>query len=101
MDTLKPEKIQALKNEVEQLHPLLKAIFQNDPSISRHEYTHGPTEMGADFVLVRTDPTLGDENYIGVIAKCGNIRQDHSDVKRQIEECTIERFFDSGKKRYI
>lgn len=99
MEQWKLEKLRSLSNEVRDLHPLLSAIFTNDKTISRFEYTHGTGEMGADFVLARSDPTLGDENYIGVIVKCGNIKQDHSDVKRQIEECTVERFFDGAKRK--
>ena len=99
MENWKLDKLRAVKDEVKELHPLLRALFANDKSISRLEYTHGTTEMGADFVLARNDPTLGDENYIGIIAKCGGIKQDHSDVKRQIEECAVERFFDGGKKK--
>lgn len=55
--------------------------------------------MGADFVLARTDPTLGTETYVGIIAKCDDVRQDHADVTRQIEECAVERHFDGGKKK--
>lgn len=99
METWKLDKLKAIDDEVKSFHPLLRAIFTYDKTISRFEYTHGQTEMGADFVLARIDQTLGDENYVGVIVKCGNIKQDHSDVKRQIEECTVERFFDGGKKK--
>lgn len=99
MDQWKLEKLRALTSEVRELHPLLRAVFTNDKTISRFEYTHGTDEMGADFVLARSDPTLGDENYVGVIVKCGNIRQDHADVKRQIEECSVERFFDGAKRK--
>lgn len=99
MDQWKVEKLRSLSDEVRELHPLLRAIFSNDKTVSRFEYTHGTNEMGADFVLARTDPTLGDENYVGVVVKCGNIKQDHADVKRQIEECAIERFFDGAKRK--
>lgn len=99
MDQWKLEKLKSLTNEVKELHPLLRAVFTNDPTISRFEYTHGSSEMGADFVLARKDLTLGDENFVGVIVKCGNIRQDHADVKRQIEECAVERFFDGAKRK--
>jgi NACHT domain len=99
LEQWKLEKLRALANEVRELHPLLRAIFTNDKTISRFEYTHGTDEMGADFVLARSDPTLGDENYVGVIVKCGNIKQDHADVKRQIEECGVERFFDGAKRK--
>lgn len=99
MEAWKIEKLKSIDKEVDEFHPLLRAVFSNDKSISRHEYTQGPSEMGADFVLARLDPTLGDENYIGVIVKCGNIKQDHAEVKRQIEECAVERYFDGGKKK--
>jgi hypothetical protein len=99
LESWKLDKLRAIDDEVGALHPLLKAIFTNDKTITRYEYTHGPNEMGADFVLVRIDPTLDDENYVGIIAKCGSIKQDHADVKRQIEECSVERFFDGGKKK--
>lgn len=99
MEQWKLEKLRSISKEVAELHPLLRTVFGNDKTISRLEYTHGNNEMGADFVLARSDPTLGDENYVGVIVKCGNIKQDHSDVKRQIEECAVERFFDGAKRK--
>lgn len=99
MENWKIQKLSAMRDEVRELHPLLKQIFTADPSIARHEYTHGNTEMGADFVLARIDPTLNEEAYIGVIVKAGDIKQDYADVRRQIDECKIERFFDGGKKK--
>lgn len=99
MEVWKFEKLKGIKDEVRDLHPLLKAIFKNDKTISRYEYTHGQNEMGADFVIARIDQTLGDENYVGVIAKCGNIKQDYSDIKKQIDECSVERYFDGGRKK--
>lgn len=99
MDEFKIKKLRSLTDEVDELHPLLRSVFSNNHHISRFEYTHGAHEMGADFVLARSDQMLGDENYVGVIVKRGNINQDHSDIKRQIEECAIERFFDGGIKK--
>jgi ribosome-associated protein YbcJ (S4-like RNA binding protein) len=99
LEPWKLEKIKSIQSEVADLHPLLREVFTADPSIANIEYTHGQNEMGADFVLARTDPTLGDESYIGVVVKCGSIKQDHSDVKRQIEECQVERFFSGGKAK--
>ena len=99
MEPWKLEKLRELTNEVQQLHPLLRAVFSSDQSIQRFEYTHGQSEMGADFVLARLDPTFADENYVGVIVKCGAIKQDYSTIKRQIEECAVERYFDGGKKK--
>ncbi|MGP1489427.1 MAG: NACHT domain-containing protein [Peptoanaerobacter stomatis] len=99
MEQWKLDKLKSLTNEVKELHPVLRSLFSKDPSISRFEYTHGPNEMGADFVLARPDPTLDEESYIGLIVKSGDIKQDFSDVTRQIEECEVERFFDNGKKK--
>jgi hypothetical protein len=92
-------KLAAMSKEVAELHPLLRQIFTADPSIKNCQYTHGIHEMGADFVLSRIDPTLENETYIGVIVKCGDIKQDHKDVIRQIEECSVERYYDGGKKK--
>jgi hypothetical protein len=75
-------KLAAMSKEVAELHPLLRQIFTADPSIKNCQYTHGIHEMGADFVLSRIDPTLENETYIGVIVKCGDIKQDHKDVIR-------------------
>jgi hypothetical protein len=98
MEAWKTQKLSAMKKEVEELHPLLRQIFTADPSIATCQYTHGVHEMGADFVLSRIDQTLGTETYIGVIVKCGDVKQDQRDVIRQIEECSVERYF-GGKRR--
>lgn len=99
MDQWKLDKLNSLTKEVKELHPVLNSLFSKDPTISRFEYTHGVNEMGADFVLARLDPTFNEESYIGLIVKAGDIKQDFSDVTRQIEECVVERFFDKGKKK--
>jgi hypothetical protein len=93
------EKINSLKDEVRELHPLLRVLFPRLPSITAVEYRQGPREMGADFVLEKHDVTLLTTEYIGVIVKTGKIRQDHSEIERQIDECELERTFDSGKKK--
>lgn len=94
----KQNKIRALVDEVKQLHPVLKDLFPKLPNISNVAYTHGQSEMGADFVITRIDQTLGREEYIGVIVKCGDIRQNFDDVERQIKECSVPRKVDGGKK---
>ena len=99
MEQWKLDKLSSLTREVQELHPVLKILFSKDSTISRYEYTHGVNEMGADFVLARPDPTFGEESYIGLIVKAGDIKQDFSDVTRQIDECSVERFFDKGKKK--
>jgi hypothetical protein len=99
MQQWKLDRIAAIADEVRELHPVLRQIFSADRSITSFEYTHGNTEMGADFVLARPDPTLGEEQYVGVIAKCGGIKQNFDDLRRQIEECKVERHFAGGKKK--
>lgn len=99
MEQWKLDKLRSLTHEVNDLHPVLDNLFKKDQTISRYEYTHGPNEMGADFILARVDPTLGEENYIGLVVKSGDIKQDFSSVERQIDECTLERYFDQGRKK--
>ena len=99
MEQWKLEKLRAINDEIQVFHELLKAILSNDKTVTRYEYTHGPHEMGADFVLARQDQTIGDENYVGLVVKCGDIKQDFSAVKRQIDECAVVRYFDNGKRK--
>jgi hypothetical protein len=89
--------IAAIASEVLELHPLLEALFQEHPKISRVEYTHGPYEMGADFVLTRTHDVLGTPEHIGVVAKVGKLDVKLEDVIRQIDQCTdVRRKIDGG-----
>lgn len=98
MITNKIHRIENLKHEVKDLHPVLKVLLKRLPGISNVEYTQGPTEMGADFILTKKDETLGGEEYIGCIVKVGQIKQNHSEIIRQIEECGIKRTIEGGKK---
>lgn len=93
------KKLSSINKEVEELHPILDRLLRKLPTIAKVEYRQGPSEMGADFVMQRTDPAIGQTHYIGVIAKVGAIKQDHAEVNRQIEECEIERYFDGGPKK--
>lgn len=95
------QRIQNISSEVDELHPLLRKLFDKHLKVSRVEYTHGTNEMGADFVLTRTHEVLGTTEYVGVIAKRGKIHQDTSDVERQIEECAVPRRIDGGKKEVV
>ena len=91
------KKIDLIVEEVKDLHPLLNAVLSKLPRVQDVEYHHGPNEMGADFVISRTNDTFGHTEYIGVIAKVGRIAQDFTDIERQIEECGLPRFFRGGK----
>lgn len=99
MDHQKIKRINSISSEVEEFHPLLLTLFSRLPGITHVEYTHGKDEMGADFVLTKSDQTLNKTIYIGCIVKIGKIRQNHQDLNRQIEECEIERIVGSGTKK--
>lgn len=92
------ERIKNIQSEVKEFHPILDELFKNLPNVTRVEYRQGPTEMGADFVLHQHNSTLGTTNYIGVIVKIGQIKQNNSEVERQIDECQISRKIEGGKK---
>lgn len=93
------EKIQSIKDEVKEFHPLLLELFKAHPAIIDVKYTHGPREFGADFVLTKRDEITMNEQYVGVIVKTTVIKQDSSDVLRQIDECAVPRYIESAKKR--
>lgn len=96
----KLEQIASISNEVQELHPLLQEVFERHDQIARVEYTHGPSEMGADFILIRNHDVLKREEYIGVIAKRGKIHQNLSVLREQIHEClTVPRTLEGGKKK--
>lgn len=100
MSTEKLKKIESLNNEVVDFQPVLHELFKRLPNVSSVECKQGPSEKGADFVLIKNDDTLGEETYIGVICKVGKITQNHTEVERQIEECKIyPRYVSSGKKK--
>lgn len=91
--------INNIKDEVGDLHPLLKKLLPKLPGIVDMEYTHGPNEMGADFVLAKKHESLGHIQYIGIVAKVGKVHQDFSEIERQIDECfTVPRYFRNGKE---
>lgn len=102
MERFKKRKITNIKDEVNEFHPLLEALFRRLPGILNVEHKQGPSEMGADFVLTKTDATLDDFEYIGCIVKVGKIKQDHTEISRQIDECEIERKIEGGiRKIYL
>ncbi len=95
----KKEILDNISDETKELHPLLEKLLRKLPDVMEVEYTHGPDEMGADFVLSKRDSSLGITSYVGIIAKLGKIHQDFTDIERQIKECDVERTFQSGKKK--
>lgn len=97
-DKSKREQIEAISDEVGVLHPLLHTVFQALRGIHYVEYTHGPNEMGADFVLEKIDQELDTHQFIGVVAKTEKILQNFSDVERQIDECIVPRLIRQGKE---
>lgn len=93
----KAKLIEAIDDEVNGLHPLLRDTFRKMEGIREVEYTHGPNEKGADFVLTRFDDALGRTHEIGIVAKKGKILSNADDVFRQIEECQMPRTIRGGK----
>lgn len=98
LEDFKKKRVEEIKDEIKDFHPLLKNLFKKMPSINRVEYTHGNAEMGADFVLSMLHPVLNTERYIGVIVKIGKINQDTTGIEKQVKECSIPRYFEYGKK---
>lgn len=99
MDNYKIERIKNIKDEVNEFHPFLQVLLNKLPLIDGVEYKQGANEMGADFLLTKRDETLNDIEYIGCIVKVGQIKQDHSEINRQIEECEIERTIEGGVRK--
>ena len=87
----KKAKLSSIKDEVNEFHPLLDELFSNFSEIKHVQYSHGQSEMGADFILARYDNMIEQFDYIGVVVKVGKIKQDHTDVERQIKECGCKR----------
>ena len=92
-------KLDLITREVKDLHPLLNAVLPKLPRVQDVEYHHGSGEMGADFVISRTNDTFSNIEYVGVIAKVGKIVQDFADIERQIDECDVPRLFRGGKEK--
>lgn len=86
-------------DEVKDFHPLLNNLLARLPQVLKVEYTHGPSEMGADFVVTRKDVTFDTSEYVGVIAKVGKVVQDLLDIERQIDECAVARLVGGGKDK--
>ena len=87
-----------MNDEVKKLHPFLSDLFRKIPTILEVEYTHGPSEFGADFILITKDSVLGTSEYVGVIVKQGSIKQNFEDIERQVKECQIPKKVAGGKK---
>lgn len=98
-DADKKKRVFEIEDEVIELHPILKHLFKNMPMIDRVEYTHGTNEMGADFLLHSKNSLFGKMDYIAVIVKTKPIKQDYSDIKRQIEECMLPKLINNGKQK--
>lgn len=99
MEMQKLDRLKKLEREVQDFHPLLRILLKRISYIRNMEYNQGPNEKGADFVLEKVDDILDSTSYIGVIVKVGKIKQDFTEIERQIDECGMERTFDNGKKK--
>lgn len=93
----KAEKLASLKLEVQDFHPFLSELFSRMSEFNRVEYNQGNREFGADFVL-ESKGGFGDFEYTGIVVKVGTIRQNNTEIERQIDECfTMPRVFNNGK----
>jgi len=96
----KKNRLDEIKDEVKEFHPLLSNLFNNIEKIKSTEYTHGTNEFGLDFILTKYDDVLSEDIYVGVIAKIGKITQQGiSEIKRQIDESKMDRLILSGTKK--
>lgn len=80
-------KVKSLQKEVDDLHPILRELFTAMGEVKHVDKTHGPNEMGADFILTTTHNIFKTDKYVGIIAKNTSINQSTEDVERQIGEC--------------
>lgn len=90
-----------IKDEVRELHPLLGVLFDRLVNIKQVLHTHGPDELGADFILVKNDSTLNTTNHIGVVVKNHTLSKDKAHaVVKQVKECfALPRYI--GKTRIM
>ncbi|MDA8002168.1 MAG: NACHT domain-containing protein [Alphaproteobacteria bacterium] len=89
-----------MRREVDDLHPHLREFLGKIEGVKNVEYTHGPNEWGADFVLTESDSLTDATAYVGVVVKNGTISQSGvSDVLRQIDECGKPRMISNGAQR--
>lgn len=95
----KLKKLKDISDEVGVLHPLLMDLFRKVDGIHAVEYTHGSREFGVDVLLTSDATVLGDQEYIGVIAKVGGITQGSHDVDRQIDQCIVMPRITQGKRQ--
>ena len=92
------QRFSQMKSEVNDIHPMLEQLFNKMESIKKVEYKQGSQENGADFVLVRNDPSWDTEEYVGIVVKKDTITKSSHDVFRQIDECVNTARTINGKK---
>lgn len=93
-------KLESLPREVNDIHPIIRALLPLLPHIKSFEYTHGPAEFGADFVAEKEDETLGSAYYIGIIIKKGEITlSNYHESSKQISQLELERNYHGGKTK--
>lgn len=97
-------KIEDINDEVKELHPLLNNLFPKINGILRAEYTHGPSEKGADFILeAKKEIPLDLTYYVGVIVKKDIITDNNTDIsiiEEQVKKCLESDYvFCNGRKK--
>jgi anti-sigma regulatory factor (Ser/Thr protein kinase) len=89
-----------ISSEVSEFHPVLLRVLASLPDVVAVEYTHGVNEMGADFIVTIKEHTLGEIEYVAVVAKLGDMNQQNfENVARQVGECFIPKLVAGGKQQ--
>jgi len=92
--TEKRQRVEAIHDEVKELHPLLQNIIPKLPNVIGFEYTHGQFERGADFIVEVENATTKRRSHVGLVVKCGKVSGAKSgDVEEQVKECAEERAY--------
>jgi hypothetical protein len=95
----KRKQVEAIRDEVGELHKILENIFPKLPNVTSYEYTHGQHERGADFVLEIESLTTKRRSFTGVVVKCGKVTGPLAqDIEEQIRECAEERAYKVMKR---
>lgn len=94
----KRKKLESMKNEVNEFHPMLQKLIPKLPNVNHVEYTHGIYEKGADFIIQTSHNILKTEINIGLLVKVGEINKSLTNINEQIEDCQLKRYVFNGKK---
>jgi NACHT domain len=87
-------RIESIRNEVNDLHPILENILPRLPGVVSHEYTHGQYERGADFVVEIENAATRRRSHTGVVVKAGKVSGGKvPEIEEQVKECVESRTY--------